>query len=202
MRFLTGSGRVCLDLVRTVRERNGSAREGLVTAADCVRWFRAVGLVGTGRLALSARHVTPDDVTRLQGLREAIFALVDQRVAHRRALDRRSLRLVNHYANAAPPVPRLRGDARTVIETAPDVLEAIFSAIARDAISLLSSSAMERVRECADPRCSSFFLDLSRPGTRRWCSEMPCANRNKVRQYRARATTRATSPRPGSDSAD
>lgn len=43
----------------------------------------------------------------------------------------------------------------------------------------------ERVRGCANPECVLFFLDVSKPGTRRWCSMAGCGNRLKARRHHA-----------------
>jgi CGNR zinc finger/Putative stress-induced transcription regulator len=51
----------------------------------------------------------------------------------------------------------------------------------------LRESHGERIRPCANPDCVLWFLDTSRPGTRRWCSMAACGNRDKaLRHGRAR----------------
>jgi predicted RNA-binding Zn ribbon-like protein len=46
----------------------------------------------------------------------------------------------------------------------------------------------DRVRACAGEDCVLWFLDVSRPGTRRWCSMAGCGNRDKaVRHGRVRS---------------
>ncbi|GAA3002515.1 CGNR zinc finger domain-containing protein [Streptosporangium longisporum] len=43
----------------------------------------------------------------------------------------------------------------------------------------------ERVRPCANPECILHFYDVSKNGTRRWCSMAGCGNRAKaMRHYR------------------
>jgi predicted RNA-binding Zn ribbon-like protein len=61
------------------------------------------------------------------------------------------------------------------------------SAIARDAIDLVAGPHAERIRECAADDCSLIFVDLSRPGQRRWCSMERCGNRAKQRTRYRRA---------------
>ncbi|MBI5105801.1 MAG: CGNR zinc finger domain-containing protein [Solirubrobacterales bacterium] len=41
----------------------------------------------------------------------------------------------------------------------------------------------DRIRRCANPECVLWFLDVSRPGTRRWCSMAACGNREKARRH-------------------
>ena len=69
-------------------------------------------------------------------------------------------------------------------------IEAVLSTIARDAIALVASEDLDRVRECASQSCSVLFLDASRPGKRRWCSMNRCGNRTKKSNYRRRLRTR------------
>ncbi|MEV0070883.1 MULTISPECIES: CGNR zinc finger domain-containing protein [unclassified Amycolatopsis] len=43
----------------------------------------------------------------------------------------------------------------------------------------------ERIRHCANPECVLYFYDVSKNGTRRWCSMSGCGNRAKsMRHYR------------------
>jgi predicted RNA-binding Zn ribbon-like protein len=37
-----------------------------------------------------------------------------------------------------------------------------------------------RIRRCANHECVLWFLDTTRPGTRRWCSMAACGNRDKA----------------------
>jgi predicted RNA-binding Zn ribbon-like protein len=46
-------------------------------------------------------------------------------------------------------------------------------------VTLLETRA-DRIRGCANPDCVLWFLDTSRPGTRRWCSMAACGNREKA----------------------
>jgi predicted RNA-binding Zn ribbon-like protein len=46
-------------------------------------------------------------------------------------------------------------------------------------VTLLETRA-DRIRGCANPDCVLWFLDTSRPGTRRWCSMAACGNRDKA----------------------
>ncbi|HEX6536187.1 MAG TPA: ABATE domain-containing protein [Gemmatimonadaceae bacterium] len=181
MRFLFGAGRPCLDFTRTVRERRGEMTEGLTLPADLARWVEEAALP----VRLRAERLTSEDVETARRLREAVYDVVRARAAGR-APSAADVRLLNAHAAHAPPAPSLlpRGDG--VEWAADDPLQAVLAFLARDAIDLAASPAIARVRECADPRCTSLFLDTSRPGKRRWCSAMPCANRQKVRAYRAR----------------
>ncbi|MGW4380277.1 CGNR zinc finger domain-containing protein [Kitasatospora sp. NPDC004531] len=44
----------------------------------------------------------------------------------------------------------------------------------------------ERVRACGNPECVLHFYDVSKNGTRRWCSMAGCGNRAKAQRHYAR----------------
>ncbi len=56
--------------------------------------------------------------------------------------------------------------------------------VALSAGELLVSPQVARVKACAG--CGWLFLDISRPGTRRWCDMAVCGNRAKVQRHYAR----------------
>ena len=50
----------------------------------------------------------------------------------------------------------------------------------------------DRISGCANPDCILWFLDTTRPGTRRWCSMAACGNRDKaIRHGRVRGAVTA-----------
>ncbi|MDG4863582.1 CGNR zinc finger domain-containing protein [Streptomyces sp. T-3] len=44
----------------------------------------------------------------------------------------------------------------------------------------------DRIRRCAGPACVLHFYDISRNGSRRWCSMAGCGNRDKAARHYAR----------------
>ncbi|MFD3733387.1 CGNR zinc finger domain-containing protein [Streptomyces sp. NPDC058632] len=50
----------------------------------------------------------------------------------------------------------------------------------------LVGTAPDRVRACANDECVLHFYDVSRNGTRRWCSMSGCGNRAKASRHYAR----------------
>ncbi len=171
-------GRLCLDLTWTLRYRAVWPTELLASPDDLRRWLDAVGLpspaVPTGR-----------DLDDTRALREAIHraagALIDGR-----AIEADDRDVLNQRAAQPPPAPRLEADGTRRLVVAEDQrVRAALSAIARDAIELLTSHD-DRLRRCAGPHCSLLFHDNSRPGTRRWCSTTRCGNRVNTKAYRQR----------------
>jgi predicted RNA-binding Zn ribbon-like protein len=128
-------------------------------------------------------------------LREAIYrtAHAHLRSAAAAPNDRATLNRL-----AAEPVAAPRIDAhRRLTWAAADPVAAALSAIARDAITVLTDPLAGRLRECAAPDCAFLFLDTSRPGNRRWCATNRCGNRQRVRDHRARhRTARPPAGRP------
>ena len=43
----------------------------------------------------------------------------------------------------------------------------------------------DRLALCGNPVCRLVFLDGSRSGTRRWCDDRGCGNRDRVRRHRS-----------------
>ena len=80
------------------------------------------------------------------------------------------------------------GEARAVREAVYRTAKA-----ARDAIGLFTTADARRMRECASPECGLLFLDLSRPGRRRWCSSNACGGKARAAAYRQR---RQLPPKP------
>jgi predicted RNA-binding Zn ribbon-like protein len=55
-------------------------------------------------------------------------------------------------------------------------------AAAEDFLHLLAERP-ERIRRCANPECVLHFYDVSKNGTRRWCSMAGCGNRAKAMRH-------------------
>ncbi|MFH8804637.1 CGNR zinc finger domain-containing protein [Streptomyces sp. NPDC017936] len=56
---------------------------------------------------------------------------------------------------------------------------------AEDYLRLLAERP-ERIRSCGNPECVLHFYDVSKNGTRRWCSMAGCGNRAKAQRHYAR----------------
>ncbi|MCO5995022.1 CGNR zinc finger domain-containing protein [Actinoallomurus rhizosphaericola] len=182
VRFREGAGRVCLDFIRTLRYRGTpDATEELPDGAAVAAWVRQCGPCPLDVASESA------DAGRARELREAVHALIIAavRTGDPAACGDDARHRVNRAAAAPVPVPALDASGR-IRWAADDPVTATLALIARDALDLVTSAAVTRVRECADPRCGALFLDQSRPGTRRWCSMDTCGNRAKKTTLRAR----------------
>jgi predicted RNA-binding Zn ribbon-like protein len=174
------SGRICLDLVATVAKRRLGDRELLPGPAQLSTWCRVAGL------PVPRDEITPERLERTWALREAVYALARARVdatAHPSA----DIDLVNATAGlAAPPTPLIGPDGFTPRPPDHAPLDAILALLARDAIDLFTGPYALRIRECTAHDCSLFFVDRSRPGSRRWCTMASCGEKASSATYRKR----------------
>ena len=124
-------------------------------------------------------------------LREALYAIFGAIVARRPvpATDMRELQATYREAIAQS---RLIATGRRFQWQLAGGLDAVRAQIARDAVALLESEMLGRVRRCpGGGDCGWLFLDSSKNASRRWCSMEGCGNRAKLRRFlrrRKRAT--------------
>jgi predicted RNA-binding Zn ribbon-like protein len=196
MNFDFDAGRLCLDFVNTLGDRPVAQphEEDLHSYADLVAWSVAAGLLSGAEAADYARAAArrPSDAdaafARAIALREAMYRVFSA-VA----------------ADAAPPTDDLAavnaaiadamGHARLVVaeghfhwewERVPAVPESMLRPVVWSAAELLTAEELHRVHECAGHDCGWLFLDMSKNGSRRWCSMETCGNRAKARRHRER----------------
>lgn len=181
--FRFASGRVCLSFCATVGERWRRSFERLRTPADLSRWLLAAGLVD------DEPAVTPELLRAARTLREAIYRLV--RAAMAGEVDARDAdrAIVNEFARRRPVSAQIGPDGTRRLWTGRDAASAGLAAVAADAVDMLTSKAIGRVRECDAPDCALLFLDTSRPGRRRWCADGACGSKARSAAYRARQVT-------------
>ena len=179
LRFHWKSGRLCLDFIATVGERWRRCFERLLEPEDLARW-----LVESGMLQ-DPPPVSAGQLEAGRVLREAINRLARPGVEPEPG-DRAEL---NRWAAKAPLAPQLTERGELIWVSARPV-EAMFAAIARDALDLLTGPLAGRIRECGAPDCALLFVDSSRPGRRRWCSGQACGNRTRTKAYRQRRKER------------
>ncbi len=176
------SGRVSLDLAGTLKWRRGEREELLPDEGAVADW------VVEAKLLTRRPEVSGDDVLRVRELRELVYAAL--RVEPPREVAHAALQ-----AFADPPPVRPVFTADGAVERHGDVT-AVLSTVARDAIELIGSPDLARVRECGRPECTRLFVDDTRGKPRRWCGMTECGNRMKAAEYRRRRRL-ASSRAPG-----
>jgi predicted RNA-binding Zn ribbon-like protein len=63
-------------------------------------------------------------------------------------------------------------------------LDSVLCRVALAASSLLSNRTRRPLRRCGGLNCGWLFLDTSRGGRRRWCSDESCGAKARVRRFR------------------
>ncbi|TQV79688.1 CGNR zinc finger domain-containing protein [Denitrobaculum tricleocarpae] len=179
MAFHLNTGRLCLNAVASFGDWSGDQIERWPGAEDLGRWCVDSGLLP------DAPQVTDEDLAAARALRAAIYRLVQVARAQGEFAPE-DVALLNDWAARPALIPRLRGRGEELIWQADAPLEAVLASVARDAVELLTSEVLDKIRECAADDCSVLFIDASRPGKRRWCSMNRCGNRMKKQAFRQR----------------
>lgn len=180
--FRFRSGRLCLDFIATVGDRDHMAFDRWQNTQDLGRWCLEAGLIA------KAAPVSDNQIAAARQLRETLYRLMTAALAST-APNPADLAFVNSEARKPAFVPQLTAIGAPHDWTAEHPYEAVLATVARDAIDLLSTSGLGRLRKCADTQCSILFVDTSRPGKRRWCSMNGCGNKVKKAAYRKRQKT-------------
>jgi predicted RNA-binding Zn ribbon-like protein len=174
-RFLFTSGRLSVDFALTGGEGERARWERWDSPRDLADWMREdprLGVVATP---------TERDLKAARRLREAIWHGA-QAVVRGASVPGWVEEALERHAARAPLVPVLERGGMAWAPEQP--ASAVLSTVSRDAIELFGTSVRERLRECANPACGLLFVDLSRPGRRRWCTMRRCGNLNKLSRHR------------------
>jgi len=175
------SGSLCLDFVATVAKRGMGDRELLEGPAELAIWLHVAGLPEVDG------PVSEADMTGVWELRETLHGMTRARVAGKR-LSRLAVAMVNAAALAGPPPSLLAPDGESVRPPAAAPLASVISIVARDAVELFGGQYGHRIRACLGHDCSLYFVDRSRPGSRRWCAMAACGEKASSATYRQRHT--------------
>ncbi|MEU9326320.1 ABATE domain-containing protein [Streptomyces canus] len=186
--WIWDGGRLCLDFANTLRSRwRTTPVETLREPDDLTGWLREARLLAptttepaTAAVLMSARRLR-------ESVDRAVWAVADGRLPMYG-----DVTLLNRSAAAAPRPAlqlvitddRLESAGPTPLAADPVLALAL---IAQDAVDLLLSAEIRRVRVCGADRCALRFLDRSPARNRRWCSMSRCGNRTKVRLHQARS---------------
>lgn len=176
------SGHRALDLLATLRDRHRVPTECLRVPADLDRWLSAAELVpGTA--------ASRDDLDAARRLRETVYRLVRACLDGEGALIP-ELQELNHWARQQALAPQI---APTLERSWAGSVHSALAVIAREAVELLSTPDRTLIRECAAaPECSRIYVDRSPGRRRRWCQMETCGSSAKMRAYRGRQTTTAS----------
>jgi predicted RNA-binding Zn ribbon-like protein len=194
--FAFDAGRLCLDFANTLGDRPALQphEEALRSYTDLVAWSEAAGLIAGDEAAeytrVAAGHPADADAAFAHAiaLREAIYRLFSA-VAADAAPPADDLATVNTAIAEAMARARLvpvEGHFHWAWERDPSVLGSLLRPVLWSVAELLTAGELHRVHECAGSDCGWLFLDMSKNGSRRWCSMETCGNRAKARRHRER----------------
>jgi predicted RNA-binding Zn ribbon-like protein len=182
--------RPALDFVNTIDPRQGNTTiDYLRNYTDLAAWGARAGVISpetSSRLTRLARQNNAKADQALENsrqLREALY-----HIFFRIAVDRRpspsDLELLRTAFQEALGHAKLEQYGRGFCWRLDPDLEFIRWSVARDAVAMLESDALKRLKLCPGNNCGWVFLDTSKNGTRRWCSMAGCGNRTKARRHR------------------
>jgi predicted RNA-binding Zn ribbon-like protein len=174
---------LALELHNTRYADAGEIVDGLADASSAEAWLAALAdrlpRGGSGRIP------TAGDLRALRGpIREALHAVIDGRAPARASVD-----AINAFRRraAAVPVARWHPHAPPTVELelgAASRADVVLSALAADAIELLTGPDRDEIRTCGAPGCVLAFL--KRHPRREWCSAA-CGNRARQARHYARS---------------
>jgi predicted RNA-binding Zn ribbon-like protein len=179
---------IAVELHNTLYVAGGELVDGLEDRATSDLWLAGLA----DRLPKGGKGDGPTlgALTDLrQAVRQAFRAVVDGGVP-----SRTSIRTINGYSAGAPsaPVARWRTDSAPVRDRefgGASRADIVLSALAADAIELLTGPDRAHLRACGAPGCVLLYV---RGQTRReWCSG-PCGNRARQARHYRRTRERST----------
>jgi predicted RNA-binding Zn ribbon-like protein len=186
MAFQLVAGHPALDLVNTLdwRFRRTGTEELLKTYNDVLRFTEQSKLLAPAESRRVRRFESEKTLLRCRELREALADVFYGRppsIASQKTLERyfQAVRLKQKLCWTQSP--RVQW-AWPGMERDPELAVWMLAMSASD---LLTSEAVERVRECDNPECRWLFIDTSKNHTRRWCDMKVCGNRMKARRFKA-----------------
>jgi len=192
-RFLFLGNHLALDFGNTRPVIKGEVIELLPDFKALLRWFRAAGLLSSSEAAnLQQRW---GESARAQHTVKAVRELRDrlrQEILsweHGTAVRRSTITGLNRLMKDRPMRTRLKASGKgTEQYFQPQQPEDLFAPLAYSAATLFANADRTRVRKC--DQCVLHFYDVSKKGTRRWCSMQLCGNRQKVQAYAIRQRMR------------
>ncbi len=184
--------RLALDFLNTRLVSNGAPVELLADAAAVARWMDQAGLVTPNAAkkleeAWMESPLAEKAVLALLRFRDRLRAAIvafeaGSRVSADFLLELNSLLRTRPMYRAVEPDGH-RGYKQTV-SFEPLLPDDLLGPLAEDTMMLLTGVAAGRVRKCEG--CPVHFLDVSKKGSRRWCSMNLCGNKVKVAAYQQR----------------
>ena len=187
-------GHAALDFVNTVDSRGEQwGPEFLNSYGDLVTWARRLDVIDDDEqrtllsLAIKSPSEADRELIRARELRETLHRIFLTE-ANDEAVSQKDLGLLNEVAKHAQEQRSLTIVDETIEwrHSPADDLDAVAIRVGWLAANLLTSRRDRRpIRACEGRNCGWLFLDHSRNGHRRWCSDRTCGSHARVRRFRA-----------------
>jgi predicted RNA-binding Zn ribbon-like protein len=185
------AGNLALELANTVDVHGeGQGCDYLFPGyGNLVAWARHIGLVDDD-IAQTLLHLARENAREAVAVRRRAVALRDAMIDVFTRHDTPADALATIEAEWRLAEPRRRLAARAdggATWTWPDEisLESPLWPIVHDAVVLLTTGPVDRVRQCASATCDWLFIDTTKNGSRRFCSASGCGTRTRVARHRA-----------------
>lgn len=200
-RFKLVGGHPALDFINTVRDWTvPKPHDYLREFGDAVRFGEMAALLTRKDVLRLRRRTAHIELTRLKELRALLKRIFQTRLLAETPSSSDLRKLSADLAEAAQTAQllvatRTRRSAEVPMRREIKLAKAgdalLRFRIVEAAVALLVSDAVLRVKSC--PTCGWFFLDISKNGSRRWCSMGTCGSVAKARRYYRRLKERAVS---------
>jgi predicted RNA-binding Zn ribbon-like protein len=190
-------GNAALDFANSVNAHASDApRDNLHSYADLLVWGEQAGVLTREQKRALAEQAAADPqgaeaaLKQAVQLRESIFRLFT--AVARGTPEESALGDFNGFVERSLRRGRVVTKGRTFgLDFDPQGrLDGMLAVIAWNAIELLRSEEISRVKLCGKPTCGWLFVDRSRNHSRRWCEMSDCGNTDKARRFRERKRKR------------
>ena len=180
--FLFIGGEPALDFLNTEIVRDGEPVDLLDGPESVPAWLAEGGLVAPGRTGAASAEA----LAAVKRLRAAVREVADA-MADGRAPRQAAVAAIDEQLRRGRGTLRFRGKGGrfSVDFEAREPLEASFL-LARAAAEFFARADPARIHRCEGTNCILFFYDVTRSGTRRWCSMAGCGNKAKAASFRKR----------------
>lgn len=186
-------GNTALDFVNTVGAwTNGLERDSFESARHVLDWAKRLAIIEASEARAFQRIVDaePDiaakllrEVRKLRLVVHAVFdAIAAQKTPSKEAFE--ALAAAAERAQGRRKLVSTRDGAEWVWNG--DDPMTIVDRLAHAAAELATNAPALRIKACPGHACGWLFIDTSRNGKRRWCSEADCGTRARVKAFRER----------------
>lgn len=187
-------GHPALDFINTVDSRGERwGPEFLNSYSDLITWGRRLDVIDDEEqrtllsLATKSAFKAETELIRARELRETLHRIFLTEAGDE-PVRMKDLEMLNEVARQAQAQRNLAVVDGTIEwrHSRADQLDAVSIRVGWLAGDLLTSRRDRRpIRSCEGRNCGWIFLDHSRNGHRRWCSDRTCGSQSRVRKFRA-----------------